>query len=131
MLESQPQKILKQDPAVAGFVWVLPAGWVFGPVFEGFFEVKLDAVDQLAFGAFDHHLVFAEVGCGKQLKAFGHADDLDAVVLPDAEDVVLAGVVLPDARHLVVDVLKDGVGFVGDLDESVLVLDDAVAPLFG
>ena len=65
--------------------------------------MKLDGVDELAVAAFDHHLVFAEVGRGEKFETFGHAFDLDAVILPDAEDVVLFRIVLPDAGGLVVD----------------------------
>ena len=64
--------------------------------------MELDGVDQLAVGAFDHHLVFAEVGRGEQFEAVGHAFDLDAVILPDAKDVVFGRVVLPDAGGRVV-----------------------------
>ena len=64
--------------------------------------MELDGVDQLAVGVFDHHLIFAEIGSGEQLEALGHAVDLNAVVLPDAEDVVFFGVILPDARFFVV-----------------------------
>ena len=40
---------------------MFPARWILGPILERFFEVKLDAIDELATGAFDHHLILAEV----------------------------------------------------------------------
>ena len=59
--ERQPQKILKQNSSITRFVLMFPAGAALVPVFERFFEMKLDRIDQLAFRALDHHLVAAEV----------------------------------------------------------------------
>ena len=44
---------------------------VLVPVLEGFFQMELDGVDQLALGALDHHLVTAQIGRGEKLKTLG------------------------------------------------------------
>src|SRR6266849_978283 len=95
--ERQPQEILKQSSAVTRFVLMFPARTALVPVFERFFEMKLDGIDQLAGGALDHHLIAAEVGCREQFETGRRLIDLQAVVLPDAQDARIPGVILPDA----------------------------------
>jgi hypothetical protein len=59
VLYCEAQEILEQDSAIPRFIRVFPTGGILGPVLERFFEVKLDAIDELATGAFDHHLILA------------------------------------------------------------------------
>jgi hypothetical protein len=49
-----------------------------------FFQMKLNAVNQLVVGAFDHHLIFAEIRSCEQLEAAWNAFDLQTVILPDS-----------------------------------------------
>src|SRR5215510_9077985 len=59
--ESETQKILEQNPSVARFIWVLPPRRVLVPVFERFFQMELDGIDQLMITTLDHHLVPAKI----------------------------------------------------------------------
>ena len=92
--------------------------------------MKLDGVDHLTFAAFDHHLVFAEIGGGEKFKAFGHAFDLQTVILPDAQDVVFGRVWLPDAAFGVCYPVEDRVCRVEDFDKAVLIFDHAGRAFF-
>ena len=86
--------------------------------------MKLDAVNRLFLVAFDHHLIFAKVRGRQQFKAFGNAFDLKPVILPDAQDVVLQGVILPDARRFGIaarDALENGIGRVNEFDKAILI----------
>src|SRR6266550_2432014 len=84
--ERQPQKILKQNSSITRLVLMFPAGAALVPVFERFFEMKLNGIDQLAFRTFDHHLIAAEVGRRQQFESGRDLVELQAVVLPDAQD---------------------------------------------
>src|ERR1041384_5371245 len=85
---------------------MLPTGRVAVPVFEGFFQMELDGVDELIFRTLDHHLIATQVRAGQQLKSFRHAIELQSVVLPDAQNATLARVILPDARLRSVDAVE-------------------------
>ena len=85
MRECQLQEVLKQDAAVERLVLVFPTRAALVPVFERLFQVKLHRVDKLPVRAFDHHLVPAEIGSGEELETFGHAIELQTVILPDAQ----------------------------------------------
>ena len=86
---------------------MLPTRAVLVPVFERFLQMKLNAVDQLALGAFDHHLVFGEIGSRQQLEIIGYPVELKAVILPHAQDPSFFCVFLPDARLRIIDAAKD------------------------
>jgi hypothetical protein len=57
--------------------------------------MKLHGVNHLSLSALDHHLIAAEIRGREQVKSFGHAVQLQAMVLPNPEQARLLGVVLP------------------------------------
>src|SRR6267378_97688 len=124
--ERQPQKVLKQGSAITRFVLMFPARTALVPVFERFFEMKLDGIDQLAGGALDHHLIAAEVGCRGQFETGRHLIELQAVVLPDAQDARFFCVILPDGRFRVVDLGKNRIVRFDDANQAVLILSDPI-----
>src|SRR6266850_3635835 len=128
--EGQPQEILKQSSAIARFVLMFPASTALVPVFERFFEMKLDGIDQLAFGALDHHLISAEVGGREQFETGRHLIELQAVVLPDAQDASFPGVILPDAGFGVVDLRKNWIIRFNDPNQAVLIFSHSIIAAF-
>src|SRR6185369_725460 len=78
--------------------------------------MKLDGVNELTIAALHHHLVAAKIRCGKQLESFRYSIELQAVVLPDAQD--------PCGRLWIgaVDVLEDRIFRLGDAGETILIL---------
>src|SRR6185503_10603486 len=78
--------------------------------------MKLDRVDQLAVSALHHHLVAAEIrGCEK-VESFGNAIELQAVILPDAQDT------RGPFGIRAVDVFENRIFGFGNADEAILVL---------
>ena len=65
---------------------MLPASAALVPIFERLFQMKLNGVNKLTGAALYHHLVATEIGCRQQLEAFGHPVELQAMILPDAQD---------------------------------------------
>src|ERR1043166_75953 len=155
VFEREAEEVLEEEATVARLVGVRPARAVAGlfaqeavalfgrevgvdarevarQVLKGLLQVELDGVDELAVGALDHHLVAAAVGVGEQPEAFGHAVELEAVVLPDAQRVGRGRAVLPDAGASLADALEDGVVGREHADVVILVLElPALAPLGG
>ncbi len=84
--------------------------------------MKLDAVDKLAVIPFDHHLIFAEVGRCQQFETFRNTYDLDAVILPDAQDVIVRRIFLPNSGTLVIISFEDRIRLINDLYKSMLPL---------
>src|SRR5215213_9632550 len=77
--------------------------------------MKLDRVDQLSTSALHHHLVAAEIRRREKLESFRDAIELQAVILPDAQDPRRS------FRIRAVDVFEDRIFGIGDPDEAVLV----------
>ena len=59
--------------------------------------MELDRVDQLPIAGLNHHLVLAKVGGSQQFEPLRNAGNLNAVVLPDPEDIILFSIILPNA----------------------------------
>src|SRR5690242_3577584 len=78
--------------------------------------MKLHGVDQLAASTLDHHLVATEIRSREQLETFRNAIELQAVVLPDAQDARRR------LRIRAVDVFEDRIFRRDDADEAILVL---------
>ena len=74
--QSQLKKVFKKDATIARLVWMFPARVTLVPVFERFFQMKLDRVDELAVPASNHHLIAAEVGGCQEIKTFRDAIEL-------------------------------------------------------
>ena len=68
--------------------------------------MELNAVDQLPVVSLDHHLILAEIGRSEQLKACRNANNLNAVILPYAQDVVVRRVFLPNAGPFIIVAFK-------------------------
>src|SRR5687767_12190648 len=148
VFEREEQEVLEEDAAVARLVGVGPeragarlltqealallgrevrvdALEVARQILKRLFEVELHGVDELAVGPLDHHLVAAEVRGREELEALWQPRELQAVVLPHAEDVALGRVVVPGVALALVQTFEDGVGGLCDADEAVLVLEAA------
>ena len=82
--QSELEKVLKENAAVARFVLMFPTRSGLVPILEGLLQMKLHGVDQLAFSALNHHLVAAKIGRGEKLETGGYLIELQPVVLPDA-----------------------------------------------
>src|ERR1043166_3353639 len=106
---------------------MFPACRVAVPIFEGFFQMKLDGINELFVGTFDHHLIAAKVRTREQLKSSRHAVELQTMVLPDAQNASLARVVLPDFRLGIVNSGENRIFRFDDANEAVLILSDAIA----
>ena len=103
---------------------MLPARAVLVPVFERLLEVKLHGIDQLPVVSLHHHLVTTEIRSREQLKSFRHAIELQAVILPDAQDT-------RGRRRLhAVDVREDWIFRFGNANEAILVLVRSLQALF-
>ena len=50
--------------------------------------------------------------------------------MPDAQDVVFLGIILPDAASFVIITGKYGIALVRDLNESILIFDDPPGSFF-
>ena len=122
MSQRQSKKILKQDPAVTRFVWVLPTGAALVPVFERFFEVKLHRINQLVINAANHHLIATEVRSCQQPKAVGNAIQLQSVILPNAQDAGFLCIVLPYGGFGIAQPAKDWIARLRDPAPQELVL---------
>src|SRR5882724_5029169 len=122
------EKILEKDAAIARLVLVFPARAAFVPIFEGFFQVKLDRVDKLAVAAFDHHLVPTKIGSGEQTKTLRYAIQLQTMILPNAQHASLLRVV-QEALSRAVDSAKDRIMRVGNADKAILVFEWAILAL--
>src|SRR5437764_621759 len=110
---------------------MLPASRIAVPVFERFFEMELDGVDELIVRTLDHHLVATQVRAGQQLKPFRHAIELQSVILPDAQNATLTRVILPDTGLGIVDPGKDWIFRFNDTHKPILILSHAIrAALF-
>jgi len=48
--------------------------------------MKLDRVDELAFGTFDHHLITAKVRSSQEFKTIRYAVQLETMILPDSKN---------------------------------------------
>src|SRR5919199_6341749 len=130
MLQREPEEVLEDEAAVARLVGVRPEGAAAGllaqealallgrevrvdapevarQVLERLLQVELHGVDELPVRALDHHLVAAQVGRGEQAEAFGDAVELEAVVLPDAQDATLRSVVRPGAGAVLAYAAED------------------------
>src|SRR5262245_24978517 len=103
---------------------MFPTRAVLVPVFERLLEVKLHGVDQLPTLTLHHHLVTTEIRSREQLKTFRHAIELQAVVLPDAQDTRRR------VRLHTVDVREDWIFRFGDADEAILVFLRSLFTLF-
>ena len=86
ILNGNSQEILEEDTTIARVVWMLPARATLVPVFEGFFEMKLDRVDQLTISSLHHHLVATEIRRREEFEALWYAIELQPVVLPHAQN---------------------------------------------
>src|SRR5436190_17310108 len=124
MLQRDAQEVLKQNAAVAGLVRMLPARAALVPILEGFLQMKLDRVDQLAVRATHHHLIPAQIRRCQQLEAFGHPIELQTMVLPDTKNARIY------FRLAVRQAMKDWIFECRDADETVLILDRPVLALF-
>src|ERR1051325_8189549 len=102
---------------------MLPARAVLVPVFERLLEMKLHRVDQLPVRALHHHLVATEIRRREQLETFRHAIELQAVILPHAQDARRR------SGFHAVDVFKDWILRLDDANETILVLLRALCTL--
>src|SRR5215468_2173587 len=109
---------------------MLPACWVAVPIFEGFFQMKLDGINELIMRTLDHHLIAAKVRTREQLKSSRYAVELQTMVLPDPQNAALTGVVLPDFRLGIVNSGENRIFRFDDANEAVLILSDAIATAF-
>src|SRR4051794_22590606 len=98
---------------------MLPARAALVPVFKRLLQVKLNRVDQLAVAALHHHLVAAEIRSRQQLKVSGHAIELQAVILPDVQNVSTLRL---EYRLADADVFEDRIGWLGDAYVAILIL---------
>src|SRR2546423_1096860 len=92
--------------------------------------MELDRIDHLMGRSFDHHLISAEIRASEELETFGHAIELQSVVLPNAEDAGFAGVVLPNSGFRIVDAGKDWILRLDYANEPVLIFRDAIGAAF-
>src|SRR5262245_44170962 len=106
---------------------MLPACSVAVPILEGFFQMKLDGVNELVVRTFDHHLIPAKIRARQQLKSSRDAIKLQSVILPDAQNSSFTRVVLPHLRLRIVDSGKNWIFRFDDANEAVLILSDAIA----
>ncbi len=65
---------------------MLPTSAALVPIFERLLQVKLNRVDELVCTPFYHHLVTAEIGGCQKLEALRYVVQLQAMVLPNAQD---------------------------------------------
>src|SRR6266550_3988805 len=107
---------------------MLPTGGIAVPIFKRFLQMKLDRVNHLIAGSFDHHLIAAEIRSSKQLETVRHTIELQPMILPDAQDPAFARVVLPNSGFRIVDSGKDWILRLNDSHEPVLVFGDAIRP---
>src|SRR5262245_8338328 len=109
MYKGKLKKVFEKDPPVAGFIGMLPTRRILRPIFKRFFKLNLHTVDHLSTRTLYHHFVLTAVRGVEQLETRWNASDLHSVILPHAEYVILASVILPDAFRFIVDPIEDRV----------------------
>ncbi len=77
--------------------------------------MKLDTVDELAFGPADHHLDLSQVAACELPETFGQPIKLQPMILPDTHQVAPVRVRLPTIVRTVIDPGEDWVVRVSDL----------------
>src|ERR1043166_2934802 len=95
------------------------------PILERFLDVELHGINELALGAPNHHLYWAEISDRERRKSVRKPIEHEAVVLPYAQNSLSTADVRARIAVSLVDSIEDRV-VRDDLHEPVLVLVDAV-----
>src|SRR5688500_13235740 len=78
--------------------------------------MKLHCVNHLSLSALYHHLVAAEIRRRQKFESLRHAIELQAMVLPHAQDAC------GRVRVGAIDVREDGIARLGNADKAILIL---------